>query len=100
MSLANDLLTDVKQHLRISHTLDDDLILNEIQVSINNIYTQYLLMDPPTDIADVSDNVKLAVKHSVAQLRENPDGILALSTRVMRIDDRLIRKILGSERNY
>lgn len=99
ITIQDDFLQEIKQHLRVFHSEDDGLIKNEIQVSINNIYEILKLETTlPKDSKDLSENVKLAVKHYVAMLRSNPDE--RIETRFIATNKRLIEKILGSERSY
>lgn len=100
LTIEQTFLEEVKNHIRVYYTQDDDLIKSEIEVAANNIWTQFCLKDISklTSTADLTANMKLAVKHYVAMLRSNPDE--RIETKDIVIDKRLIQKILGKDRGY
>lgn len=98
MVISSKLLIDIKRHLRIFHDTDDNLIKNEIEVAIFNIYTQYLRTTIPTN-AEIEKGfdprILLAIKHLVTIYRNNPDGVQIISGNVKILNDRLIQRSLG-----
>lgn len=101
ISIKDEFLSEVKNHLRIFHTEDDVLIKNEIEVAITDIYEMLLQTPKLPDSSDkLSARQKLAVKHMVAMFRSNPDGVQGINARITVVNHRLIRRILGSELGY
>lgn len=103
MTIEPAFLAEVKQHLRILHNEDDDLIKNEITSATELILESFQLIHPdddnyPATSDKLSAKQKLAIKHVVADYRMNPDG--RIETRNKIVNKRLIERILGSERGY
>lgn len=94
-------LTEFKRHIRVFHDSDDDLIKNEVEVAVLNIWTQYLLKaeaDLPATASALDARVKLAVKHLATSFRQNPDDHMESKYIVYNKD--LIQNILGSQMAY
>lgn len=111
ITIEPSFLLEVKSHLRIYHNDDDDLIENEINTAIFNIFTIYLQIPElnsdgtansnfPENTKDMDERVKLAVKHYVAMLRMNPDERIELMAGRSAIVKDLIQRILGSKLPY
>ncbi len=101
ITIKPEFLTEVKKHIRVLHNEDDDLISNEIEVAILNIYTQFMLKqeaDIPPNTDGISSRAKLAVKHLVARWRTNPDG--SLQSNIQVYDKLTIERILGNELGF
>lgn len=109
ITIKDDLLKEVKNHLRVTHTLDDSLIKNEIMASIYIIYENYMLI--PSKNADGSENtafpsgeisvdkldarVLLALKHMVAMFRSNPDERIEIQAGRTVTNSKVIEITLG-----
>lgn len=101
ITIEPEFLNEVKRHLRILHNSDDELIKNEIEVAILNIWTQYMLKeeaDLPKTTNELDPRVKLAVKHLGATYRMNPDD--HLESKYIAYNKDLIQNILGSQMGY
>lgn len=101
IQIEPDFLQEVKDHMRISYDEDDDLIKNELEVAILNIYTIHMLKpetDIPTSTNGLDARVKLAVKHLATSYRSNPDD--RKESKYIAYDKTLINKILGSHMGY
>ena len=96
-----NLLPKVKNHLRVTHRKDDEVIKLEIETAIELIFHDYILKeyDKTTIHMDhISSKVELAIYHIVADFRQNPDS--TIQSKNIIHDDRLVRRILSSERKY
>lgn len=101
ITITDEYFKSVKNHLRISHNLDDANIKDNIEVAIDYIYRQLLLNPNLPDSTDkLTVKQKVAVRHVVAMLVSNPDGNVAINDRYKVVNTRLIRSILGNELRY
>lgn len=101
IKIETDFLNEVKRHIRVLHNNDDELIKNEIEVAILNIWTQYMLKsesDLPISTNKLDPRIKLAIKHLAATYRMNPDD--HLETKYIAYNKHLIQNILGSQMGY
>ena len=103
LTIASELIIEIKKHLRIFHNEDDSLIKNEINVSILNIYSHFLKKKVPDNFKtkpnELDERILLAIKHMVTMYRENPDGLQLANSRMKIIDKRIIERTLGSLMN-
>lgn len=109
ITIKDDLLKEVKNHLRITHSVDDSLIKNEIMASIYIIYENYMLI--PSKNSDGSENTEfptgevsvdtldarilLALKHMVAMFRSNPDERIEVQAGRTVTNSKVIEIALG-----
>lgn len=93
-------LNDLKLRLAISDNVRNSLLLEYLQVSHENIWTQYYGFQLPIDINHdwASDKTtKLATLHLAVTLFNNPD--VNLEAQNVK-DDRMLMRILGSRMRY
>lgn len=109
IAITDEFVKDVKQHLRIFHDVDDDIIKVEVSVAASNIFDMLIQVpqkledgtvnpDYPTSSDDFTDRQNLAVKHLSATYRQNPDE--RIESKYTPQTKMVIERILGPELGY